>query len=161
MPAPAARKRLGAVRLEIDGEDEGLAVGEVAVEGPGFHPRAEDARTTRSESNDTAYADLLYTEKESDRQILEALSKIATDRGVSRAQIALAWLRRNPVVVAPLVGAGKPSHIEDAVASLRIELTDDEVAALERPYTPRHDWQGISDPAELARIAARFGVGPR
>jgi aryl-alcohol dehydrogenase-like predicted oxidoreductase len=122
--------------------------------------RADDASTTRSESNDSDYADLLYTEREADRQIIEAVSTIAAGRGVSRAQIALAWERRNPVVVAPLVGAGKPSHIEDAVASLEIDLTDDEVAALERPYTPRHDWQGISDPAELARIAARFGVTP-
>jgi 1-deoxyxylulose-5-phosphate synthase len=122
--------------------------------------RAEDESTTRSESNDSDYADLLYTEKEADRTILAALAEIATARGVSRAQIALAWLRRNPVVVAPLVGASKPSHIEDAVASLTIELTDDEVAALERPYTARHDWQGISDPAELARISARFGIKP-
>ena len=63
-------------------------------------------------------------------------------------------------MVAPLVGAGKPSHIEDAVASLEIELTDDEVTALERPYTARHDWQGVSDPAELARISAQFGIKP-
>ena len=122
--------------------------------------RAEDASTARSESNDSDYADLLYTEKEADRRIIEAVAKVAEDRGVSRAQVALAWLRHNPVVVAPLVGAGKPSHIEDAVASLKIELTDDEIAALERPYTPRHDWQGISDPAELARISAQFGLKP-
>jgi 1-deoxyxylulose-5-phosphate synthase len=122
--------------------------------------RADDASTTRSESNDSDYADLLYTQKESDRQIIDAVARIAADRGVGRAQVALAWLRRNPVVVAPLVGAGKPSHIEDAVASLEIELTDDEVTALERPYTPRHDWQGVSDPAELARLSAKFGLKP-
>ncbi len=122
--------------------------------------RTGDQPTTRTESNDPAYADLLYTEKEADRKIIEAVTKIAEDRGVTRAQIALAWLRRNPVVVAPLVGASKPSHIEDAVASLAIELTDEEVAALEAPYTPRHDWQGISDPAELARLAAQFGLKP-
>jgi len=122
--------------------------------------RADDAATTRSESNDSDYADLLYTEKEADRKIIEAVTQIAADRGVSRAQIALAWLRHNPVVVAPLVGAGKPSHIEDAVASLEIDLTEDEITTLERPYTPRHDWQGISDPAELARISAQFGLKP-
>jgi len=122
--------------------------------------RASDESTTRSESNDSDYADLLYTEKEADRAILAALAEIAAARGISRAQIALAWLRHNPVVVAPLVGAGKPSHIEDAVASLAIELTDDEVVALERPYTARHDWQGVSDPAELARISAQFGIKP-
>ncbi len=81
-------------------------------------------------------------------------------RGVSRAQVSLAWLRHNPVVVAPLVGASKPSHLDDAVASLEIELTEDEVAALEAPYTPRHDFQGVSDDAELARISARLGIRP-
>jgi aryl-alcohol dehydrogenase-like predicted oxidoreductase len=75
---------------------------------------------------------------------------------VSRAQIALAWLRRNPVVVAPLVGASKVSHIDDAVASLDIDLTDDEAQRLEAPYTPRYDFQGVSADQELARIAARL-----
>jgi len=85
---------------------------------------------------------------------------IANSRGVSRAQVALARLRHNPVVVAPLVGASKPSHLDDALASLEIELTDDEVAALEAPYTPRNDFQGISDDAELRRISARLGIRP-
>jgi 1-deoxyxylulose-5-phosphate synthase len=74
------------------------------------------------------------------------------------AQVARAWLRHNPVVVAPLVGASKPSHLDDAVASLDIELTGEEVAELEAPYTPRHDFQGVSDDAELARISARLGI---
>jgi len=82
------------------------------------------------------------------------------ERGVSRAQIALAWLRRNPVVVAPLVGAGKPSHIDEAVASLELDLTDEDARRLEAPYTPRYDFQGISDDAELARISARVGIKP-
>lgn len=69
-------------------------------------------------------------------------------------------MRHNPVVVAPLVGASKPSHVDDAVASLEIELSDDEVADLEAPYTPRYDFQGVSDPAELARISARLGIKP-
>ena len=72
----------------------------------------------------------------------------------------MAWLRHNLVVVAPLVGASKPFHIEDAVASLELELTDDEVATLEAPYTPRYDFQGVSDDAELARISARLGIKP-
>lgn len=122
--------------------------------------RTGDEPTTRSSSTDSAYADLLYTEKQSDQAIIETIAKLASNRGVSRAQIALAWLRRNPVVVAPLIGAGKPAHIKDAVASLEIELTDDEAAALEAPYTARNDWQGVSDPDELARISARFGIRP-
>jgi aryl-alcohol dehydrogenase-like predicted oxidoreductase len=55
---------------------------------------------------------------------------------VTRAQVALAWVSRNPVVSAPIVGVGKPHHLEDAVASLDLELTGDEVAALEEHYVP-------------------------
>jgi len=72
----------------------------------------------------------------------------------------LAWLRRNPVVVAPLVGASNTAQIDDAVVSLELELTDGEVAKLEAPYTPRYDFQGISDDAELAHISARLGIKP-
>jgi aryl-alcohol dehydrogenase-like predicted oxidoreductase len=78
--------------------------------------------------------------------------RIAQARGVSRAQIALAWLRTKPVVTAPLVGANTTAQIDDAVASLDLELASDEVAQLERPYTPRHDFQGVSDEAELQKI---------
>ena len=85
---------------------------------------------------------------------------MAAERDVSRAQIALAWLRRNPVVVAPIIGASKTSHIDDAIASLAIELTDEEAARLEASYTPRHDFQGVSNLAELARISARIGIKP-
>ena len=89
------------------------------------------------------------------------MGAVAEARGVSRAQVALAWLRRNPVVAAPLVGASSTGQIDDAVASLGIELTGDEIAELERPYTPRHDFQGISDDAELERIKAQIpGISP-
>jgi aryl-alcohol dehydrogenase-like predicted oxidoreductase len=120
--------------------------------------RETDAPTGRSESD--PFADMLYTHESSDRAIFNAVGEIAHARGVSRAQVALAWLRHNPVVVAPLLGASKPSHLDDAVASLDIELTADEVAAVEAPYTPRSDFQGISDDAELARISARIGIAP-
>jgi 1-deoxyxylulose-5-phosphate synthase len=82
------------------------------------------------------------------------------ERGVSRAQVALAWLRRNRVVVAPIVGASRTAHIDDAITSLGIDLTDEEAARLKKPYTPRYDFQGVSDPTELARISARLGIKP-
>ncbi len=88
------------------------------------------------------------------------LGAVAEERGASRSQIALAWLRRNPVVAAPILGASKISHIDDAVASLTLDVSDDEAARLEAHYTPRHDFQGISDPAELARISALIGIRP-
>jgi aryl-alcohol dehydrogenase-like predicted oxidoreductase len=74
---------------------------------------------------------------DTDRQIIDAVQRIAADRGVSMAQIALAWVLRNPVVNAPIVGATKPHHLSDAVAALDITLTADETAALEEHYTPR------------------------
>lgn len=117
-----------------------------------------DAPTSRSATD--PFADMLYTEESSDRVIVETVAAVAKRRGVSRAQVALAWLRHNPVVVAPLVGVSKPSHLHDAVASLDLELTAGEVAELEAPYTPRHDFQGVSDDAELARISARLGIRP-
>ncbi len=115
--------------------------------------------TARSEAELYA-AKLAEATTASDQIIVEAVGAVAAERGVSQAQIALAWLRRNPVVAAPIVGALKISHIDDAVAALSITLTDDEAARLEAPYTPRRDIQGISDPAVLARMMAESGVKP-
>ena len=70
-----------------------------------------------------------------DRPIAEAVQRVAEARGVPMAQVALAWVLRNPVVDAPIVGATKPHHLPDAVAAVHLELTDDEVRALEEPYT--------------------------
>jgi 1-deoxyxylulose-5-phosphate synthase len=114
------------------------------------------AGTARSSVD--AFADLLYTglTADSDHAIIDAVGEVATARGVSRAQVALAWLRRNPVVAAPLVGASSIGQIDEAVASLDIELTDEEAAALTAPYTPRYDFQGVSDDAELDRIRAQI-----
>ena len=118
----------------------------------------DEANTTARATTDGAYADLLYAppEEASNRAIIGAVGKVADERGVSRAQVALAWLRRQPVVTAPLVGAGSIGQIDEAVASLSLELTDDEVSALEAPYTPRDDWQGISDEAEMDAIRSRI-----
>ncbi len=108
------------------------------------------ASTARSKDEEP-YGKLYEATAESDQKIVDAVGKVAEERGVSRAQIAFAWLRRNSVVAAPIVGALKTKHIDDAVAALSITLTDDEAARLEAPYTPRLDNQGISDPAMLAR----------
>lgn len=119
--------------------------------------RWDDAKTTERSGKD-GFADMLYTQftKEIDRQIIDAVGDIAAVRGVSRAQIALAWLRKNPVVTAPLVGASSIQQIDDALASLDITLTEDELMVLESPYTPRYDFQGISDEALLNSIMARI-----
>ena len=74
---------------------------------------------------------------ESDRTIVEAVTRIATDRGVPRAQVALSWLLHQNTVAAPIVGAAKPHHIEDAVAAVELELSENEIEELEQPYTAR------------------------
>ena len=74
---------------------------------------------------------------ESDKAIVDAVERIASDRGVPMATVAMAWVLRNPVVDAPIVGATKARHLDDAVAALDLELTADEINALEEHYTPR------------------------
>lgn len=114
--------------------------------------------TTRSEAEPST-AKHYEANAASDQEIVEAVGKIAEERGVSRAEVSLAWLRRNPVVAAPIVGALKTSHIDEAIAALSITLTDEEAERLEASYTARHDIQGISaDPKVIARIAAEVGV---
>jgi aryl-alcohol dehydrogenase (NADP+) len=95
--------------------------------------RPWEVSTKRLETD--AYGQNLYSD--SDREIVAAVLEVAQARGVNPAQIALAWVAANPVVTAPIVGMSKPGHLADALASLEIELTDDEVARLEAPYTPR------------------------
>ncbi len=72
-----------------------------------------------------------------DTAIFDQVAVIAAERGVSRAQIALAWVAKHPAVAAPIVGATKPHHLDDAIASLDLVLTADEIASLESPYTPQ------------------------
>jgi aryl-alcohol dehydrogenase-like predicted oxidoreductase len=71
-----------------------------------------------------------------DQPVVDAVEQLAAARGVTMAQVALAWVLRNPVVSAPIVGATKPHHLTEAVAALDLHLTDEECQALERPYTP-------------------------
>jgi len=90
--------------------------------------------TTRSETDE--FGKTLYSTEGSDRAVADAVAEIATERGIPRAQVALAWVSANPVVSAPIVGASKPHHLTDAVASLDVQLTADEMARLEAPYEP-------------------------
>jgi aryl-alcohol dehydrogenase-like predicted oxidoreductase len=84
----------------------------------------------------------LQTE-EADRKVVDHLGQIAERRGVPRAQLALAWLLSKPGVTAPIVGATKAHHLQDAVAALSLHVTPEEIASLEDPYTP-HPVLGFS-----------------
>jgi len=96
-----------------------------------------DPGETTSRSQTDEFGKSLYSTQAADAEIVGAVAAVAAERGVPRAQVALAWVLRNPVVSAPIVGAGKPGHLTDAVAALDLELTDEEVARLEAPYLPQ------------------------
>ena len=70
--------------------------------------------------------------------MVDAVGQVADQRGIPRAQVALAWLLAKPGITAPIVGATKPHHLDDAVAALDVELTDDEIELLEKHYQPHH-----------------------
>ncbi len=89
-------------------------------------------KTNRSETD--RFGAQLY--QDSDRAIVERVAEVAQERGVPRAQVALAWVLSNPAVTAPIVGATKLEHLDDAVAAVEIELGDEELRRLEEPYEP-------------------------
>ncbi|MHB9857304.1 aldo/keto reductase [Streptomyces sp. YIM S03343] len=112
--------------------DQGVGVLPWSPLARGRLTRDWDTVTERS-AND-AYGSRLYLE--SDRAIVEAVTRVAGARGVPRAQVALAWLLHQNTVAAPIVGASRPGHIEDAAAAVELTLSDDELAELDQPYTP-------------------------
>jgi 1-deoxyxylulose-5-phosphate synthase len=117
-----------------------------AAEGIGVLPWSPLARgrltrdwneTTNRMDTDEFGKTLYVATEDSDRRIVERVGEIAARRGVPRAQVALAWMIQQPFITAPIVGASKTHHLDDAVAALSLNLTAEEIAALEEPYTPR------------------------
>jgi aryl-alcohol dehydrogenase (NADP+) len=94
------------------------------------------AKTTRARTDD--FATKLYGKemREADQRIVDRVEEIGRERGIPPAQIALAWLLHQPGLVAPIVGASKPQHLDDAVAAVGVKLSDKEIARLEEPYIP-------------------------
>jgi len=91
-----------------------------------------NARSETDECGKTLYAKTA----EADRKVVKQVAEIANRRGVPRAQVALAWLLHKPVVTAPIVGAWKPQHLEDAVAAFSLKLSPKKIAELDEPYVP-------------------------
>jgi aryl-alcohol dehydrogenase-like predicted oxidoreductase len=100
------------------------------------------------------FSNMLYGRHSSDRHIVRAVASIAAAHRVSEAQIALAWLLRNPVISASIVGAREPAHLDDAITSLNIELTDDETAELDTGHTPRSIAQPVLSNADTPAVTA-------
>lgn len=113
--------------------DQGVGVIPWSPLARGLLTREPDATTARRETDE--FGKTLYGT--ADRQVIERVGQIALERGVSRAQVGLAWVSKHPAVSAPIVGATKPEHLADAIASLDLVLTADEIRSLEEPYTPQ------------------------
>jgi aryl-alcohol dehydrogenase-like predicted oxidoreductase len=126
-------------------EEEREMMSLCAAEGIGVIPWSPLARgrltrdwgvsTNRSETDE--FGKTLYTAAvESDKRIVARVAEISAARGVPRAQVALAWLLSKPFLTAPIIGAAKPQHLEDAVAAVSVTLSDEEIKRLEEPYVP-------------------------
>ena len=106
-----------------------------------------DDSTTRSKSD--AVDQILY-DQPSDWEVVEAVKQVAAQRGDKPAQVALAWLLSKPAVAAPILGATKLAHLDDAIEAVEKQLSDEEIALLEAPYQP-HPVKGIQPSRRLRR----------
>lgn len=115
--------------------DEGVGVTPYLPLAAGRLTRDWNEQTARSEKDQIAKALFIKTE-DADRRVAERVAEIAANRGISRAQIALAWLLQKEEVTAPIMGSTKISHLEDAVSALSVKLTSEEITRLEELYIP-------------------------
>ena len=99
----------------------------------GNRSRDEHGETSRAKTDDLAHR--MYYD-DADFAVVERVGEIAAKRGVSRAQVALAWVLHQEGVTAPIVGASRPHHLDEALAALRLRLEDEELKALAEPYRP-------------------------
>ena len=134
-------------------EEEREMIGLCLGEGIGVIPwsplaRGRLTRPWQAEATKRLETDIfgksMYSQtEESDRRVIDRLGELAEQRGVARAQLALAWLLGKPAVVSPIVGASKPNHLQDAAAALSVKLAPEEVDELEELYIP-HPVLGFS-----------------
>ena len=132
--------------------DQGLAVIPWSPLARGFltGTRKRDGGSTARSQNDGFAKDMYYSED--DFAVVDAVLDVAKRRGVSAAQVACAWVLQAPGVTAPIIGATKPQHLKELIAAVDLKLTDDEVAALEKPYRP-HGILGHAQPKPKAMHA--------
>jgi 1-deoxyxylulose-5-phosphate synthase len=124
-------------------EAEGIGVIPWSPLARGRLTRAWQSETTKRSETDQFSKVIFSKTDEADRKVVDRLGELAERRGVPRATLALAWMLSKPVVTAPIVGATKQNHLDDAVAALAVKLSAEEIAALEEPYAP-HPVVGFS-----------------
>ena len=124
-------------------QSEGIGVIPWSPLARGRLARAWQSENTKRHETDQFGKQMYSQTEEADRKVVDRLGQVAEKRGVPRAQLALAWLLSKPGVSAPIVGATKPHHLNDAVAALSLRLAAEEITALEEPYTP-HPVLGFS-----------------
>ena len=105
--------------------------------------RKPEAASTARAASDPFGKTLYARTEEADRAVVERVAKVAADRGLPMAQVALAWHLGKPGITSPIVGATKARHLEDAIAAVSVKLSEDEVKQLEEPYVP-HPVAGFS-----------------
>jgi aryl-alcohol dehydrogenase-like predicted oxidoreductase len=114
---------------------EGIGVIPWSPQARGKLTRDWDYTSIRTET-DEAFGRLFAKSGDADRKVVDRVAQVAAARGIPRAQVALAWLLAKPVITAPIVGATKLQHLDDALASVGVKLSEDEIASLEEPYVP-------------------------
>jgi 1-deoxyxylulose-5-phosphate synthase len=114
---------------------EGIGVIPWSPQARGRLSRDWDYTSVRTET-DEAFDRLFGKTEEADKKVVDRVAKVAAVRGIPRAQVALAWLLAKPVITAPIVGATKLRHLDDALASVKVKLSAEETASLEGPYIP-------------------------
>jgi aryl-alcohol dehydrogenase-like predicted oxidoreductase len=116
-----------------------------AAEGIGVIPWSPQARgkltrdwtyTSIRTETDEAFGRLFANTEDADKKVVDRVAEVAAARGIARAQVALAWLLAKPVITAPIVGATKLHHLDDALAAVTVKLSAEEISALEEPYVP-------------------------
>ncbi len=118
-------------------EDQSIGVIPWSPLARGRLARAWDDRSSTERAGTDEFGKTLYVRTESaDRAVIDRVGELAAAKGIPRAQAALAWLLSKPAVTAPIIGATRPEHLEDAVGALSVKLTPEEIARLEEPYVP-------------------------
>ncbi len=121
-------------------EAAGTSLPSISIKGA--RPRARggltrdwDYTSIRTETDD-AHQRLFAKSADADKKVVDRVAEIAAGHGIPRAQVALAWLMAKPVITAPIVGATRLHHLDDALASVNVKLSADEITSLEQPYVP-------------------------